>query len=403
MQIFVIANTVPMQDRSAGWLRFFNILQILAQSHKIILHPVELQWQIDKFGCELVSKHKHALEAMGIEITDGKLISALSIIRSRTIDIHLIEQYEMLFPQLVEELRYCRPTARIIVDTIDVAFNRLSSKARITKNPEDMRLAERVKDAELSAYRLADVVIAVSDVDAKILTQENPNLHIEIVPLLFQIHPLSTDVSQSQRRNILYVADFGHDANIDGILNFCEETFPLIVKELPDVRLRVVGASPPPSVLELAGPNIQILGFVQNLDAIYASSDVAIAPMRFGSGLKGKIAEAMSHGVPVVTNSANLQGFGVTPGQEILSGDDPISFAKEVIKLLRDPALYSLVRQAGWNFVDASYSRPVVEGMLTNLMSRVDSLPLQSLTPSKRLARSARTMLDKHILWRFNR
>lgn len=401
MNILVVSNAIPMQDRSAGWLRFFNILQILSEKHNVTLHPIQSEWQIDRYGLELVSKYRRGLAELGIQITDGKWVTGLNIARSKSIDVAFIEQYEVADRNFIEEFRYYCPKARVVIDTVDVAFNRLQSKARITANPEDMRLAEKVKDSELSAYALADVVIAVSNTDANILSKENPGLYIEIIPLLYQIKPLTTAERPLPRREILFVVDFGHDANVDGILNFCGETFPLIVRELPDVRLRVVGASPPPAVQALAGPNIQVLGFVQDLDAVYASSDVSIAPMRFGGGLKGKIAEAMSHGVPVVTNSSNLQGFGVTPGRQALSGDDPMAFADSIIKLLRDPTLYGLIRQEGWNFVYANYSRPVVAEILTTLMSRVDSLPLRGLPRVKRLVRSARAMLDKHILWRF--
>ena len=101
---------------------------------------------------------------------------------------------------------------------------------------------------------------------------------------------------------------------------------------------------------------MEILGFVPDISEIYQSSDVAIAPMRFGGGLKGKIAEAMSFGLPVVTNSACLIGFGLSPGMNVLVGDDPGAFANAMAQRFR------VVVDPGWRKVRAFASGAVELG-----------------------------------------
>jgi glycosyltransferase involved in cell wall biosynthesis len=199
----------------------------------------------------------------------------------------------------------------------------------------------------------------------------------------------------------MFVADFHHDANVDGIRYFCGEVLPLVARERPDVRLRIVGASPPGEVQALAGPNVEVLGFVQDLDAIYRSSDVSIAPMRFGGGLKGKIAEAMAFGVPVATNSISLTGFEARPGVDVMVGDDPQAYAQAVLALLRDDALYDSVRRNAWHFVHANYSREAVGRMLDDIMARIPSLPVKQLPLAKRAAHVAQSALERHVTWRF--
>ncbi|TMG86624.1 MAG: glycosyltransferase family 4 protein [Betaproteobacteria bacterium] len=154
-------------------------------------------------------------------------------------------------------------------------------------------------------------------------------------------------------------------------------------------------------VKALSGPNVEILGFVPDISAVYESSDVAIAPMRFGGGLKGKIAEAMSFGLPVVTNSACLVGFGLSAGMNVLVGDDPSAFANAVVRLLRDKVLYQKISENGWQFIKANFGEEVVAAKLKQLIEDGHQYRPKRLPLGKRFAWNVRFFMDRHILWRF--
>jgi glycosyltransferase involved in cell wall biosynthesis len=146
---------------------------------------------------------------------------------------------------------------------------------------------------------------------------------------------------------------------------------------------------------------VEVLGFVPDIGEIYRSSDVAIAPMRFGGGLKGKIAEAMSFGLPVVTNSTCLEGFDLSPGVNVLAGDDPSAFADAVVSLLCDEALYLKVSENGWRFVKSNFSEEVVAAKLKDLIERRHEYLPKRLALGKRVAWNTRFMIEKRLLWRF--
>lgn len=295
-KILVIANVIPMRDRSGGWFRFYHLLRILADKHDVWLYPSDLAWQLDYYGESDTRKYQGELEAFGIRILVGEWADLLKFVCSARLDILFFEHYGTV--KDVDRIRFWHPPAIVMVDTIDVAFNRLLSKATLTGNPEDLQVAEQVKAAELAAYAEADIVIAISHADRTLLLKEAPGLQVDVLPLVYAMPCLGT-AKRSLRNNLLFVAHFDHDANIDGITYFCANVLPLIINELPDVRLRVVGHSPPPAVANLASSNVEILGYVPDIAAVYEKSDVAIAPMRFGGGLKGKIGEAMSYGVQI--------------------------------------------------------------------------------------------------------
>jgi O-antigen biosynthesis protein len=399
MRILAIANIVPLHDRSAGWFRFYQMLRILAREHEVHLHPSEFEWQLRQYGQEDTKRYTHELESTGVHVTSGKWGDLVRFIRSHPVDIAFFEHYATV-KHIVDQIRFWQPHARVIIDTIDVAYHRLASKAKLTGSHQDERLAQKVKAEELSAYTRSDVVIGISQVEAALLKEASPGLRVEVIPLVFATRPLQK-LERERARDLVYVADFAHEANVDGILHFCTHVLPLIRQELPDVRLRVVGHSPPADVKAQSGPNVEILGFVPDISEVYQSSDVAIAPMRFGGGLKGKIAEAMSFGLPVVTNSACLVGFGLSPGVNVLVGDDPNAFADAVVSLLCDEALYLKISENGWRFVNANFSEEVVAAKLKDLLERRHEYLPKKLTLGKRVAWNTRVLMERRLLWRF--
>lgn len=398
MRILAIANVVPLHDRSAGWFRFDRMLRIMAREHEVHLHPSDLEAQLRYYGEHDIHRYTQQLESTGVRITSGKWSDLYRFIRSQPIDIVFFEHYATV-RRVVDQIRFWQPHARVIVDTIDVAYHRLFSKAKVTGRQEDVRLAQKVKAEEFSAYARSDLVIGISQVEATLLKTANPRLRVEVIPLVFAMRPLQKRQRQTAR-DLVYVAHFEHDANVDGILHFCTHVLPLIRQELPDVRLRIVGHSPPAEVKALAGPNVEVLGFVPEISEVYESSDVAIAPMRFGGGLKGKIAEAMSFGLPVVTNSACLLGFGLSPGTNVLVGDDPSAFAAAVVGVLRDTALYQRISLNGWQFIKANFSEEVVATKLKELLERRYEYRPKKLHLGKRVAWNAWFFMDRHLLWR---
>ena len=399
MRILAIANVVPLRDRSAGWFRFYHVLRILAREHEVHLHPSDFEWQRRHYGDEETNRYAQELEREGVRVTTGEWSDLARLIRSKPLDIAFFEHYASVRGP-IDQIRFWQPGARVMVDTIDVAYHRFAAKARLSENEDDLRLAQKVKVVELAAYAQADVVIGISEVEAALLKNEIPSLRVEVIPLIFAMQPLPTQWREAPR-NLVYVAHFDHDANVDGILHFCANALPLILEQMPDTRLRIVGHSPPPEVKALAGPNVEVLGFVPDIGEIYRSSDVAIAPMRFGGGLKGKIAEAMSFGLPVVTNSACLVGFGLSPGENVMMGDDPAAFANAVVNLLRDRALYQKVSENGWQFVKKNLSEEVVATKLKQLIERRNQYQPKKLPLGKRVLWNARFFMDRHVTWRF--
>jgi O-antigen biosynthesis protein len=400
MRILAIANVIPMRDRSGGWYRFFALLRLLARKHQVYFHPLDLEWQYEYYGKDDIDSYREDLEAAGVRILIGNRHDVRRFLRTDQLDIVFFEHYGSV-RDLTNYVRFWQPRARIVVDTIDVEFNRLLTRASITQKLDDLQNAQQTKATELSVYSRADIVIAISETERALLLKENCRLRVGLIPLI-----VSSRASPKNRsptgRSILFVAHFDHDANVDGIVHFCSRVLPLVRRELPDVRLRIIGHSPPEEVKRLAGPGVEVLGYVPDIATAYESTDVAIAPMRFGGGLKGKIAEAMSYGLPVVTNNACLVGFDLSPNKDVLVGDSPEEFAGAIVKVLLDQDLYRNVSANALGYIATHFSDEVVAQMLEDLLQR--SMECRPKRLSWRIWAHWKTklLLDRHVLWRFH-
>jgi glycosyltransferase involved in cell wall biosynthesis len=257
-----------------------------------------------------------------------------------------------------------------------------------------------VRAEEVTIYQRADVVIVVSDEDGKLLATEVPDTRIATIP---NIHVIHSPVARIAEPVLTFVGGFAHEPNADAVLYFCRQILPLIETEIPEVIFNVIGNAPPPEVQALASDRIRVMGYVPDTLPYLGSTLISVAPLRYGAGMKGKVGEAMSLGLPVVTTSVGAEGFGLTPGENVLVGDTPTEFAQHVIRLIRDREFCDQIRMGGYNLIREKYSDRVVMQQVVELFQSLHTLAVKSLPFHRVLARRMNALLHDHLLWRFRR
>lgn len=358
---------------------------------------MDLPYMVDELGSEAVERYRSALHSSGIATEEDGLEQAL---QRRAYDVVLFVIYLQATPNNLRRVRYWAPAARIVIDSVDVQFGRYLSRARLTGAAEDYAKAEQIKQEELAAYRAADLVITVSEPERRMVLDELPDKPVGVIS---NIHPLETATATEDRdhRSLVFIGWGKYDPNVDAVLYFAREVLPLILARVPNAKFQVIGSGYPEEVLALNGGAIEVLGFVPETAPYLRSGHVSVAPLRFGSGVKGKIGEALSHGIPVVTTSIGLEGFGLTPGENILVGDTPAAFADHVINLLENPALHQRIGLGGWRFLKDTFSEEAVSKQIDTVFKEIENLPQPALRVQWRKLRSRATQfLDRHVLWR---
>jgi glycosyltransferase involved in cell wall biosynthesis len=146
--------------------------------------------------------------------------------------------------------------------------------------------------------------------------------------------------------------------NEDAIDWYSREVLPLIRSEYPDVVTWAVGRNPPASLRALgrAIPNLHITGRVDDIRPYLDRACVYITPMRSGSGTRLKIFEAMASGKAIVSTSIGAEGLPVQHEKNILLAETPQDFARQCVRLLRDPDLRHSFGSAARRLVEEKYS-----------------------------------------------
>jgi hypothetical protein len=390
-----------MPDRNSADFRLTRLLQMLRQLGDIWICVPGENRQADRIGVGAVLGYRQALQAAGVRVAEGGVLAAL---RERRYAAVIFEWH---FPALawLETVRLEQPQARVVIDSVDVVFHRLEAKARVSGLDADRERASSTRRAELEIYGKSDLVITVTDADAAILREELPATPTFTLPNIHPMHaPVAIDGDSVGR--LLFIGSYarpGGETNIDAMRWFCGEILPLVLAEAPGVSLRIVGGPRIDEVSSLESPNVQVLGFVPETQPYLAGSGISIAPLRFGGGMKGKIGEAMSFGLPVVTTTTGVEGFGLTPGRHVLVGDSPRAFADHVLALIRDDALRDRIRLAGHAFIRDHYSDAAVARRVEDLVHRIEDLPSRRPSLLATTAHRARQTWRRHVGWRLGR
>jgi glycosyltransferase involved in cell wall biosynthesis len=247
----------------------------------------------------------------------------------------------------METVRRYAPQARIAFDTVDLCFVREDRQARFRENPELGALAALRKQQELRLARTADVTLVVSPIEKAMIESECG--HQIDVRILSNIHPAvrSKPPGFRRRRDIIFIGGFDHAPNIDAVLYFAEEIFPRIKKRIPDVVFQVIGPYPTPEISRLGSPSIHILGYVADVKPIFDRARLSVAPLRFGAGVKGKVNQSMSFGVPTVVTSIAAEGMYLAHERSAMIADDPASFADAVVRVWSSPDLWRRISRNG--------------------------------------------------------
>jgi glycosyltransferase involved in cell wall biosynthesis len=192
---------------------------------------------------------------------------------------------------------------------------------------------KRQKRWELEMLKKADGIVVHNYKDRDLLERDNiPRDSIKIIEPY--INPVFKNAKRDriEPRTILFWGAMNRPENKDAVEWFLKEIFPGILSRYPDAKLNVVGANPPDYIKKLANKNIIVTGFIKNPLSYFESARLAVAPLRLGAGVKVKVLEALSAGVPVV--ATNIGGEGISH-KNLFFADTPGEFINIVLEKIK--------------------------------------------------------------------
>ena len=361
-QIVVVDNEVPTPDRDSGSLRITRIMELMLDSGFSVTYCAH--------NNRLRSEGMDQFARAGIEVwgDPGTWVDHLTAMSTeiRLVWIarpHVMSAWSGFFRTLL-------PGVPVVFDTVDLHSVR-QARERAVLGDEAVSAESRVdEDVELALARDADLTVVVSDEERKFLFDRGIR-DVCVVPNVHRATGVSARWS-GRETEALFVGGFRHAPNVDGVDWFVRSVLPKIRESLPAFRLRVVGADITDEMRRrIEAEGVLVDGYLPSLEAAYRRTGVVIAPLRFGAGVKGKVGEAMSHGVPLVLTSVAAEGFvGFRSG---IVADDADDFAAAIVHLLSDDDAWAAYSRNGIEDIARQMSPESVGRQLERLFRAVVS------------------------------
>jgi glycosyltransferase involved in cell wall biosynthesis len=349
--MLMIDHYVPEPDRDAGSRNMVEVIKSL-----------QLEGWVVKFwpdGLRFDSVYTPRLQQLGVETMYAPWATSFDAwLKDHAADIDLFFlSRPNVAPKYMNWIKRIVPGAPTIFYGHDLHSARMRMQSRVTHEESLAIEATAIEAIERQIWREADVVLYPSREEAGEVKRLEPSVDARaLVPFCFdEFRPLRAPPASSA---ILFVAGFAHPPNIDAALWFAEEILPLVRRDLPHMKLWIVGSNPVPPVRNLASYIIDVTGWVTEYELAnkYAAARAAVVPLRFGAGVKLKVVEALWEGLPLVTTSIGAQGLeGLREVAAVV--DEAPAIAQELVRLLRDDVSWVEQAQRQLRYARAHFSR----------------------------------------------
>jgi glycosyltransferase involved in cell wall biosynthesis len=179
---------------------------------------------------------------------------------------------------------------------------------------------------------------------------------VEVIPNGAARSQTETAQVTAKPDTLIYAGSLTYSANFDAVHYFIHQILPLIQKKRPNVTLTVTGSLKGVDISSLSGAKgVIFAGYIDHIADAIMGSWASVVPLRVGGGTRLKILESLSLGTPVISTTKGMEGLDLNPEEEILIGNEPQSFANQVLRVLEDENLRNKLGQAGKQTVESKY------------------------------------------------
>ena len=257
---------------------------------------------------------------------------------------------------LAPQIKKVYPQAKLVASEHDVTFVGYKRKADYYKGLKKMfwRIRYRnEKKVELSALKLCDLILPHNPDNRRLLINEG----IQEEKLQWLV-PYFNNMSKCSRKpngkDILFFGAMARPENYLSAIWFIEHVMPLI--EDMNIRFVILGSNPPKKLREYENSKVHITGFIDSIVPYFEQSVCLVAPLVLGAGIKVKILEALSSGIPVITNNVGIEGIPAVDGKEYIHCEEPNDYARAIISLFQNNKIQNTLSDNAREFIKVNYS-----------------------------------------------
>lgn len=366
MRILVINVEIPLPPVGGGRMRAYQLLRALATRHELTLvgftysdethapppfpiQIIDVPWEMPPLYQKMYSEDpevsQHAHQVLQCEIEEPWFVSYFQspilrdmltrLTRDESFDLILIEDSDM-----AQYLPVLPPDIAKVLDFQNV-YTLLAKRAYEDISPgpkkeQAIREFERTQRFEKGVASQCQFCLACSDQEAAAARDLLGIKHIEVVPNGVDTSFFTPSETTTAGDSLLFTGTMSYPPNIEAVRFFTKDILPLIHRDMPNVRLHIVGMKPTEEVARLASDTTIIHGGVPDIRPYYANADIVVVPLLHGGGTRLKILEAAASGKAIVTTALGAEGLDFVPGKDLVIADSAADFAKAVLALAKD-------------------------------------------------------------------
>jgi GT2 family glycosyltransferase len=367
--IIIFDERIPTPDRDAGSARMLFILKSLVKWSRPVFVPLNRPHGIE---------YERHLWKEGIET--AHLVEYTRLLRTRNFHAAILSRPLVADTLLRHLRRKGGASLKIVFDMVDAHFIRFAREHEVTRDARAAEEAQKYREIELRLVRECDLVWCASSEDQKSVMLEVPQAQVAVVPTIHPLH--ARGKAFEERAHLLFLGNLAHRPNTDAVHHLMRDIFPLVKKSLPEAKLYIVGDNVTPDIAAYAAPDVEVLGYVPDVGPLFQSCRVMVVPLRYGAGIKGKLGESLSHGLPVVTTTIGAEGFGLTDGVEALIADAPQAFAAAVVQSYVERDVWERLAEHGRRHIEKYYTPEVVAQIIDASVQELGQTELETRAAS---------------------
>ena len=341
-----IDYTTPREDRDAGsYAALQEIKLVQSLGYKVTFIPKNFE----DFGV-----YTQTLRNMGVEVIVAPFYRSIEDFiaqRGTEFDCAYITRYYVA-QESIPALKEYAPDCKIIMNNADLHFLRELRFAG--DDPDKLERAAEVREMELEMMLETDVVISYNETEHAVIQSHTDNA-VKVMKCPWVIETPHHFPRFKSTAGLAFLGGFKHPPNREGMEWFGAEVMPLIKNT--GIELSVYGAAMDHKFKEtMREQGINAVGYIDHLEDLYTKHRIFIAPLLSGAGIKGKVINALSYGIPTILTPMAAEGIGLRHGYDCMISRTPQEWAESINKLYHDEALWQSISRASRKYAEQQFS-----------------------------------------------
>lgn len=345
----VIDYATPQPDKDAGSYAAVQEMKLLqALGFKLSFIPENLAY----FG-----SYTQDLQKQGVECLHAPFNTSIEQVfkeRGHEFDLVYITRYNVA-ERYIDLVRHHAPRAKIIFNNADLHFLR-ELRAGLAKGDKDLSGPLATRERELDVMRKVDAILSYNEIEHAVITS-----HLLRADNLFKcpwvIEAKGHKTPFEKRSGIAFLGGYRHPPNAEAVEWFIENVMPILrAQSKQRITFHVYGSHLPDRLKKLATDDIEMHGFVESLEDVFETCKVFVAPLQSGAGIKGKVLDAISYGIPAVLSLFAAEGISSTHALNTLVAKTPDEWAENILSLHNNPKQWQTLSDNALTLARNSYS-----------------------------------------------